>query len=138
MGKIINSILDERTSITNANFIYINLMDIKGKSNIRMTSDSIGFIIHESPKDGRLLVIGIGCSSVPTLTSDSKECFGKPSDMPELDYLEEMYKNGFGEKLTFTTNAHIRVFGKDLKPEPVVFTDFADALAYLKISERPE
>jgi hypothetical protein len=92
--------------------------------------DGFGYVLYESAKDERRLVIG--CNSFPKMSGHLGSFrVDEFPDMVQIEIMEEMILNGAGSKMDFTDNAYIRVVKRDGKAEPVVFRDYRDALAYL-------
>lgn len=117
--------------ITDANYLYMTLVGDRTKGeapSLKQGKEYGTFILHENPADGKRIVLG--CPSFPKLSN--AEMFADDFDgMETHEIMAEMYLNGMGRKLDFADNAYIRVLDSEGKPDPVVFMDLADALAYL-------
>ena len=117
--------------ITDANYLYMTLVgDVtKGEvPSLKREKECGTYVLHESPKDGRKVVMG--CPSFPK-PSNPDMFAGHFEGMAVNEKLSEMYLNGMGSKVDFTDNAYIRVADAEGRFEPVVFRDLKDALAYL-------
>lgn len=117
--------------VTDANYLFMKLVGnrTKGEAPTLPKSKSNGcFVLHENEKDGRTVVIG--CPSYPEL-SNSDVYLQDFDGMEPMEIVEEMCLNGMGSRMSFTDNAYIRVLDSEGKPDPVVFRDLKDALAYV-------
>lgn len=115
--------------ITDANYLYIKFVGDRsnGEAPLLERGREHGtYVLHEDRKKGKAVVIG--CHSYPKLIHSYGFGF---EGMDVLEIIEEMASNGMGTKISFSDQAYIRVLDSDGKPDPVVFRDMKDALAYL-------